>query len=130
MEISSSPVIVMVIVLFSWARTGKETTVASIMATRILAITVFIFPSESADYLLVMPGQSPSNESPAIKCYNPNHFLSRPPEWSRQPTEYLRLVCQLPSRCLLPGTGYDLRFLAFEVAGVAAIMAAPRAAMI
>jgi hypothetical protein len=79
MEISSSPVIVMVIVLFCWARVGKEMTKASTMANRILVTAVFIFPSEFAEHLLAIPGQSPSNESPAIKYYNPAHSLSRPP---------------------------------------------------
>jgi hypothetical protein len=80
MEISSSPVIVIVIVLFCWARAGKEMTKASTVASRILLAAVFIIPSQFAEHLLPVYGQSPWNESPAIKYYNPADFLSRPPQ--------------------------------------------------
>jgi hypothetical protein len=42
----------------------------------------------------------------------------------------LRLGCHLPNGCLWPRIGYELRLFAFEFGGMAAIMAAPRAAMI
>jgi hypothetical protein len=43
MEISFTPVIVMVMVPLSWARTGKEKTEARITATMTLVITTFIY---------------------------------------------------------------------------------------
>jgi hypothetical protein len=78
MEISLSPVIVMVMVLFCWARAGKETAKASIMTITILVIAIFICPSGFTEPLYTALGQSSWNESAAIKCYNPPQFLSRP----------------------------------------------------
>jgi hypothetical protein len=71
MEISLVPVIVMVIVPLSWAKAGKEKVKASKMATTILAIITFIYPSEFDEPLLTVLGQSFSDKAIKIKCYNP-----------------------------------------------------------
>jgi hypothetical protein len=57
MEISLAPVIVMVMVPLSWARAGKEKIKARIMATTILVITAFIYPSEFEELLFTVLGQ-------------------------------------------------------------------------
>ena len=41
-------------------------------------VVIPLDPSKSDEPLRAMLGQSSSNESPAIKCYNPAQFLSRP----------------------------------------------------
>jgi hypothetical protein len=56
MEISLAPVIMIVMVPLSWARVGKEKIKASIMATKILVITAFIYPSEFDEPLLTVLG--------------------------------------------------------------------------
>jgi hypothetical protein len=76
MEISLTPVIVMV--TLSWARAGKEKIKASIMATTTLVITAFIYPSEFDEPLLTVLGQSFSDKSTAVECYNLPQLLSRP----------------------------------------------------
>jgi hypothetical protein len=78
MEISLAPVIVIVMVPLSWARAGKEKIKVSKMATTILVIAAFIYPSEFDKPLLTVLGQSFSDESTTVKCYNPQQLLSRP----------------------------------------------------
>jgi hypothetical protein len=78
MEISLSPVIVMVMVPLSWARAGKEKIKASIMATTILVIAIFIYPSAFDEPLLTVLGQLFSDKSITVKCYNSPQLLSRP----------------------------------------------------
>ncbi len=53
MEISLTPVIVMVMLSLSSPRAGEERIKTSIAATRILVITVFIYPSEFDETLLL-----------------------------------------------------------------------------
>jgi len=53
MEISLTPVIVMVMLSLSSPRAGREKIKASTVATRILVITVFIYPSEFGKTLLL-----------------------------------------------------------------------------
>jgi hypothetical protein len=75
MEISLAPVIVMVIVPFSWARAGIAKIKASKMVTTILVITTFIYPSEFDEPLLTVLGQSFSDKAIKVKCYNPSPIL-------------------------------------------------------
>jgi len=58
MEISLTPVIVMVILSLSWAKADKEKIKANIMAATMLVITAFIYPSEFDETLLTVLGQS------------------------------------------------------------------------
>jgi len=69
---------VMVMASLSWATAGKEKIKARIMATTILVITAFIYPSEFDKILLTVLGQSLSDKSTTVKCYNPPQLLSRP----------------------------------------------------
>jgi hypothetical protein len=69
-------VIMMVMVPLSWARAGKEKIKASIMATTILVIAAFIYPSVFDEPLFTVLGQSFSNKSTMIKSYNPPQLLS------------------------------------------------------
>jgi hypothetical protein len=61
----------MVMVPLSSARAGREKIKASIMAATMLVITDFIYLSKSDEPLLTVLGQSFSNKSTVIKCYNP-----------------------------------------------------------
>jgi len=69
---------VMVMASLSWARAGRENIKARIMATTILVITAFIYPSKFDKILLSVLGQSLSDKSTTVKCYNPAQLLSRP----------------------------------------------------
>jgi len=71
-EISLAPVIVIVMVPLSWARAGKEKIKTSIMATRILVIAVFIYPSEFDKPPPTVMGQRPWDKVVKVECYQPS----------------------------------------------------------
>jgi hypothetical protein len=77
-DISLTPVIVMVIVPLSWARADREKIRANIMASRILVIATFIYPSEFDKKLSAVLIRSFSDKPITVKCYSLHQPLSSP----------------------------------------------------
>jgi hypothetical protein len=112
MEISLTPVMVMVIDSLSSPRAGNARIKANIMAATILVISAFIYISRFDETLLTVLVRSFSDKSTTVKCYNPPQPLSSPYRLTvGAPHDTLGIPLPLPG---LTKPGGKLVFLKFH----------------